>query len=482
MKSLSDSSPKEFKYIDIDPLSSSELRADIAFYYDAIRCTKSLGPKIFTNGSLFIKIPYSFWFNKLIKTWLSGKCSHGERLGLMKLEQTIANIDRLIDLTFALKFIYNNLLEGSEPDTTLMQKAISNIEKTSLYAPLLVSWIESWATNPWPLHGVEFQELSLNIKSCWLQDHNNSKDAPVASVHTLDSYESWEELKYTCFKLHSLLTYLEDRNYIIMLNNWNNYDIHSVISTTCNPTTVEIQAAQLILEASFKHTLHALSHVNRVFGKRELRQAMEAATVQYNLLQRQVNSSGLFEVYQRICFDLCVCHSSQTFNDMDLTVDILSRQQGSLNSPWLTKLWDRTKAILIYSYDAHTGQLAKRFDKDEYQLSLLAISIADSLPTPLSLKPPVTGSPPKIQNSVHREPNITNFQHAAPKAFLFNQPLLPSQLLLPIPIYRTQIKLPFYYVTHGYHGASPEAPLDTKFSFSIPVRPYRWLDNRAGVG
>ena len=244
---------------------------------------------------------------------------------------------------------------------------------------------------------------------------------------------------------------------------------------------IEIRMAQLILEEALKHLLHALSHVNRVFGKRELKQTIATATHQYSLLQDQLDNDGNFDVYNLICSCLGICHHSQSFSDMDHTVAALTRQQGKLCAPWLIKLWSRTRATIIYASNSYTDLLSRRFEKEDYQLSLLALSFADSLPTSLNKNQPTSILPPPIQKSARKGPVIT--YNAPPQALLFNPPLQPFHLLLPTPIYKSQGKLTILYISYyGCHGTSSVDPLDGKTHYLIPVLPYRWSANRAGVG
>ena len=245
----------------------------------------------------------------------------------------------------------------------------------------------------------------------------------------------------------------------------------------------EIRMAQLILEEALKHILHALSHVNRIFGKRELRQAIATATRQYTLLQDQLNCGGNYDIFNLICSCLGICHHSQSFTDMDHTVNALTRQQGKLCSPWLLKLWLRTRVTIIYASNTYTDLLSRRLEKEEYQLSLLAVTFADSLPKCVCDNQPTTGLPSKTSKTVHRELHLTDNQHAPSKEILFNLPVQPYHLLLPTPTYKTKTKLPYSILTHGRrYGPCSADPPEHKPPYLIPALPFRRSDNRAGIG
>ena len=467
------SSTGDFKLIDIDPPLLSELQAEIAY----IRYNNTRGSRTISNGSIFVIIPKTFWIDKLINTWASAKPTLNESYRTSVEQNIKERIYFLEAFISSLKFIYNKLLEGSVIDAKLMQQALMRVEMYSDRLPpklrALKPWISTWANNPWSLHVEEFNTLYANIKLYWREEYRAAHSTNSPQRYTFQ--EVLEELKSISFKLHSLIIYLEERNYYLMLNNWNNKDIHLVMSPNCTPTTSDIQAAQLILEASLKHLLHALSHVNRVFGKRELKQSMATATQQYNLLQHHVNSNGLFEFYYLICCNLCVCQSSQTFTDMDLIVDILS-------SPWLTKIWSRAKAIFVYSSDSNTDLLARRYEKEEYQLSLSAVSYAESLPNVRNQNLHAKCFFPIIRKSVYRESNLAHNQHPS-KVILYNLPLQPYHLLLPTPTYKSKAKLPNSLLTHCWkYGPFSVIPPDGKLPYLIPVLPYRRSDNRAGIG
>ena len=318
----------------------------------------------------------------------------------------------------------------------------------------------------------------------------------------------------------------------MLLHEWNSNDINSIIAQNSTSTTAEISAAQLILESALNHILYALSHAYRIFGKRELSQSISTATYQHNQLQQQLNSTNLLDLYHTICSNLSICHYSQSFSDMDTTVDVLTQQ--NTRSSWLLNLWLRTKLTLIYTSDSHTDLIFRQIEVLE---CLSAVTFAESLtyqihpqlentsvpshathstskitsdcknnPTETakhkhckrweavhakwsqyqtflsSLSTPVISDQRKLTMAYNQlvPPKPNNQQHSH-KTLYPN--FLPLPYLSPIKPIKSQIKLPILYFTYCTHHGTPSIePPHGKFPYSLPLPLYRSLDNRAGIG
>ena len=478
-------------HIDTDPppTPTSKLKAYIAI----LRHWYCKGPTIISNGSLSVRIPDSFWVAKDFNTWTSPNPNEDDFLDFeSKFGLYISKTETLIS---SLQFIHKELLGGSYPNAILREKTLLFISITRnnkigpfpTMFPSLVDWINTWLHDLWPLHTEAYQTLVINIKNYWRVGQLSARTSRSPQGHTL--HETLLDLEYISLKLHYLLHYTEKMHYHRLLYDWNESDTQLIPSQSIIPTTDECMAAQLILESALKHMLHALSHTNRIFGKRELNQSIATATQQHNLLQPRLNSFSLFELYLLICCNLRACQITQVFTDLDHTVNTITRQENNLCSPWLTKLWSRSKATLIYTYDTRTNWLASRLEAKEYQLALSAISFTDSLPTlkslyqPATIPSPLKPSKTKETHSQYNplEHNKTNKNQHAPLKALFSPNLQPLHFALPYPEFKCHIKL-LPYPTHYYYGTSSmDPPLTGNFPYALSLLPYRRTDNRTGI-
>ena len=508
--------PNKFKFIDIDHPSTEKIKEYIT-NIKYCRCSinrirnDSITATIISNGTLTVRIPYTFWVNLTFKKWSSRNAGYREKYFLEDEQNMKLHISTYDTLISSLQYIHNKLLMGFLPDADLKQQTLSFIKTINGHLPssrnksstsllqLLVSWIDTWDLNTWSLQTDELQNLKINIKLNWRKWHCTAHLNRSPQRHSLR--ETMTNLKSVCTKLHLLLRYLEEMQYSTALNNWNYSDINS-INLTYYPTFADISAAQLILESALNHLLHALSHTNRVFGKRELKQTITIATYQYNLLQPQINSICLFDLYISICSNLSACHSL-LFSDMDLTLDLLTRQQNQLPL-WLLNLWSRTKETLTYTFNSHTDLLIRIFEAKEYKLSLSAASFAETLPSLLNQVPESsshttqytqyslltaisTDLPPQTPmclnapsyppHAIQRSDHLTkNIQDISLTTLHFKSGPLTTNRKIQIKIL---ITAPTYYT---YHGTILDSLPTGKFPYSLPLPPYRRPDNRTGIG
>lgn len=503
----------DYKYIDIDPSPICKLKEHIANIRHWNR-DWNYGPTSTTisNGSLSVQIHDTFWIEIKTKIW----SSRNVPVGYTYYEKLNSEaISEFKILTLSLQFIHNKLLDGFYPDKDLEQQVLSYIKMMKgtlssiviIYATALdralVSWINTWSLSPWSLQTVELQILKINLQHNWERWFYPSASGYSRSPLRHSLRETLTDLKSICFKLYSLLHYLEDIHYNLLLNHWNNCDANLILTQTFFPNTAEIIAAQLVLESALNHIQYSLSHVNRILGERELKQSMAAATMQYTQLQEKLDSVGLLVLYLSICKNLNLCHKKLLFSNMDVTVDLLTHQHNYIRSSWLFNLWTRTKAVIMYSNNFHTDLLIRRFEAKEYLTSLSAISFAESLTTisqnQVQLRfaldvPPTTQyyntsltttrkvlSPPRSlplgtpttlppQSSDHKSRTTTSTQPTPITAIPINNSLLPSALLSP---YRkSQIKQPMSYILcDTHHGTSPVAPLLNTNVLATPLPP-----------
>lgn len=492
--------PNEFKYIDMDSPATNKLKEYILYIRNHLQRRDPMNITIISNGTLSVKITDSFWIEKIIKTWTTRKINNCEKDFLECERNSLRLVNEYGILISSLKFIYHKLLEGSYPDVYLIQQVLAFIKITNGSLPTscgeniptlctLVSWINTWTLGLWSTHTEELQTLRKDITCIWWRRRRIAHVDRSPQRHIFR--ELMTDLKSVCINLHSLLCHLEEMRYQSLLDNWNYDDAYSSIYQTGTPTVTEILAGQIILESALCHILYSLSHTNRIFGMRELNQSIGIATEKYNLLQIQLNSINLFDIYQLICSNLRLCQHSQQFIDMDLTVSRLTQQQNISCSHWLLKLWSRFKDTIIYTYETHTYLLSRQYEAKEYQLSLLAVSLADSLPFCHSLIP-TTNPPPICQTPTVPTTVPSTITQSSNSIPIINYPSATLPFIITSPIYytlppctnKTHMKLAVPQTNCYYHhdNSALAAPIFGKLPFLFPLPPYRSFDNRTGIG